>query len=224
MPYGRMRLLSRVPRERVAEVAAARSNSSPTTISSCESLRSDAGEVGVGRPARLGSRFPTPARARGCPRRVGSVAAVAGRASAAHPAVLDALRLGRADAVRLHRVDAVRLGRVVAVRLCCRVDVRRARRPRGVGGSGGGRGAGRARPGRRVEDGPPGTRRRVVGRWAAVARLRVVTPRVVRSFAIVESGVRTPVGESRPVPRGTHVRAVIQEVDVTEVVALTSGY
>ncbi len=216
MPYGRMRLLSRVPRERVAEVAAARSNSSPTTISSCESLRSDAGEVGVGRPARLGSRFPTPARARGCPRRVGSVAAVAGRASAAHPAVLVAVRLGR--------VDAVRLGRVVAVRLCCRVDVRRARRPRGVGGSGGGRGAGRARPGRRVEDGPPGTRRRVVGRWAAVARLRVVTPRVVRSFAIVESGVRTPVGESRPVPRGTHVRAVIQEVDVTEVVALTSGY
>ena len=216
MPYGRMRLLSRVPRERVAEVAAARSNSSPTTISSCESLRSDAGEVGVGRPARLGSRFPTPARARGCPRRVGSVAAVAGRASAAHPAVLVAVRLGR--------VDAVRLGRVVAVRLCCRVAVRRARRPRGVGGSGGGRGAGRARPGRRVEDGPPGTRRRVVGRWAAVARLRVVTPRVVRSFAIVESGVRTPVGESRPVPRGTHVRAVIQEVDVTEVVALTSGY
>ena len=216
MPYGRMRLLSRVPRERVAEVAAARSNSSPTTISSCESLRSDAGEVGVGRPARLGSRFPTPARARGCPRRVGSVAAVAGRASAAHPAVLVAVRLGR--------VDAVRLGRVVAVRLCCRVDVRRARRPRGVGGSGGGRGAGRARPGRRVEDGPPGTRRRVVGRWAAVARLRVVTPRVVRSFAIVESGVRTPVGESRPVPRGTHVRAVIQEVDITEVVALTSGY
>lgn len=216
MPYGRMRLLSRVPRERVAEVAAARSSSSPTTISSCESLRSDVGEVGVGRPARLGSRFPTPARARGCPRRVGSVAAVAGRASAAHPAVLDAVRLGRADAVRLHRVDAVRL--------CCRGDVRRARRPRGVGGSGGGRGAGRARPGRRVEDGPPGTRRRVVGRWAAVARLRVVTPRVVRSFAIVESGVRTPVGESRPVPRGTHVRAVIQEVDVTEVVALTSGY
>lgn len=216
MPYGRMRLLSRVPRERVAEVAAARSSSSPTTISSCESLRSDVGEVGVGRPARLGSRSPTPDRARGYPRRVGSVAAVAGRASAAHPAVHDAVRLGRAVAVRL--------GRVVAVRLCCRVDVRRARRPRGVGGSCGGRGAGRARPGRRVEDGPPGTRRRVVGRWAAVARLRVVTPRVVRSFAIVESGVRTPVGESRPVPRGTHVRAVIQEVDVTEVVALTSGY